>query len=130
MGSYGIGISRIPAAFIEASNDEKGIVWSKSLSPFDIHLINVLNDRSECNEFCNKLYEQLSDKDIDILLDDRKESAGKKFSDADLIGIPIQVVCGNMYLKENKLSVIFRKEKIEKQVNADKLSEFLLQHLD
>ena len=130
MGSYGIGISRIPAAFIEASNDEKGIVWSKSLSPFDIHLINVLNDRSECNEFCNKLYEQLSDKDIDILLDDRKESAGKKFSDADLIGIPIQVVCGNMYLKENKLSVIFRKEKIEKQVNADKLSEFLLQYLD
>ena len=129
MGSYGIGISRIPAAFIEASNDDKGIIWSKSLSPFDIHCLNLLHDRNECIEFCDKFYQESINKGIEILLDDRNESAGKKFSDANLIGIPIQVICGNMYLKENKLSVIFRKEKIEKHVYADKLSEFLSQYL-
>ena len=129
MGSYGIGISRIPAAFIESSHDERGIIWSKTLSPFDIHFINLLHDNSKCIQFCDKFYEESKNKNIDILLDDRKESAGKKFVDADLIGIPIQIICGNMYLKENKLSVIFRDEKNEQQIHADKLFEFLLQHL-
>lgn len=129
MGSYGIGISRIPAAFIESSHDERGIIWSKTLSPFDIHFINLLHDNSKCIQFCEKFYEESKNKNIDILLDDRKESAGKKFVDADLIGIPIQIICGNMYLKENKLSVIFRNEKNEQQIHADKLFEFLLQHL-
>ena len=59
MGSYGIGVSRIPAAVIEHSNDTNGIIWPKNISPFMIHLINLLHDDPECIEFCEKIYKEL-----------------------------------------------------------------------
>ena len=103
MGSYGIGVSRIPAAFIEYSNDENGIIWSKSLSPFSIQLINLLSEDEETKLFCDKNYEKLIKNGFDVIYDDRLERPGKKFSDADLIGTPIQIICGNAYKKEKKL---------------------------
>lgn len=85
MGCYGIGISRTMGVIVEKFHDENGIIWPKSVSPFDVHLIG-LNDRGE------DLYKKLKEKNIDVLFDDRDVSAGEKFSDADLIGIPIRLV--------------------------------------
>ena len=110
MGSYGIGISRIPAAAIELSNDNNGIIWPKALSPFSVHLINVNIDDSECSEFCEKLYTEIKERKIDIIYDDRNERPGKKFSDADLIGIPLQIICGNSF-KKNREIKYFEKSK-------------------
>ena len=87
MGSYGIGISRIPAAVIEKYHDNKGIVWPKEISPFQLTIINLLTRDESCCNYANSLYENLKKKKLDIFLDDRDESAGKKFADADLSGI-------------------------------------------
>ncbi len=111
MGSYGIGISRIPAAAIELSNDNNGIIWPKELSPFSVHLINLNIDDSECLEFCEKFYNEIKERNIDIIYDDRNERPGKKFSDADLIGIPLQIICGNSFKKNREISILKRANK-------------------
>ena len=117
MGSYGIGISRIPAAAIELSNDNNGIIWPKALSPFSVHLININIDDSECSDFCEKFYTEIKEKNIDIIYDDRNERPGKKFSDADLIGIPLQIICGNSFKKNREISILKRANK--DQINID-----------
>lgn len=89
MGCYGIGISRILAAAVEQHHDERGIIWPANLSPFDVHLISL--DESNY-EKCEKVYQHLMKQGHDVLWDDRKDSAGVKFADADLIGIPIRLV--------------------------------------
>tara|TARA_B100000900_G_scaffold394941_1_gene392860 strand:+ start:775 stop:2064 length:1290 start_codon:yes stop_codon:yes gene_type:complete len=126
MGSYGIGISRIPAAVIEHSNDEKGIVWPNNLSPFSVHLLNLLVDDSVCSDFCNKLYYELINKGIDVIYDDRLERPGIKFSDADLIGVPIQIVCGNVFKKSKQISIINRKNRNETNIDSEKLVDYLM----
>lgn len=84
-GSYGIGSSRVMGAWVEVSHDEKGIIWNKAISPFDAHLVDLSGKGSE-------IYEKLTKKGIEVLWDDRDVSAGGKFSDADLIGIPVRLV--------------------------------------
>tara|TARA_B100000963_G_C22594997_1_gene657387 strand:- start:282 stop:1568 length:1287 start_codon:yes stop_codon:yes gene_type:complete len=121
MGSYGIGVSRIPAAFIEYSNDQNGLVWSKSIAPFAMHLINLLIDDEETKKFCDNFYKELINKGFDVIYDDRSERPGKKFSDADLIGTPIQIICGNLYKDEKKISVLKRTDKNEMKVNSSEL---------
>ena len=94
MGSYGIGVSRCVAAIIEASHDEKGIVWPKSVAPFDVGLINLKTSDSACNEACAQLDQSLNSSGMDVLYDDRDERAGVKFTDMELIGLPWQMVVG------------------------------------
>lgn len=89
-GSYGIGPTRTMGAWVEVSHDEKGIIWNKALSPFDVHLIELKTQNSKPKT--EEIYHKLSDKGIDVLLDDRDVSAGEKFADSDLIGIPIRLV--------------------------------------
>ncbi len=125
MGSYGIGISRIPAAVIESSNDKDGIIWPDNLSPFQVHLVNLLFDDSECNEYCQNLYNELINNNIDVIYDDRDERPGKKFSDADLIGIPIQIICGNTFKKKSEIGIIQRKNKSEVNIESDKILNYL-----
>ena len=120
MGSYGIGISRIPAAAIELSNDKDGIIWPKALSPFLVHLINLNVEDSECSEFCEKFYKEIKERDIDIIYDDRNERPGKKFSDADLIGIPLQVICGNSLKKNGEISILKRANKDQINIGVGK----------
>jgi len=87
MGAYGIGIERAMAIIVEGHHDEKGIIWPKSVAPFDVHLIELNGQRAE------KVYERLKGNGIEVLYDDREDvSAGVKFADADLIGIPIRLV--------------------------------------
>ncbi|MGX0158931.1 prolyl-tRNA synthetase [Staphylococcus cohnii] len=93
MGCYGIGISRTLSAIVEQNNDENGIIWPKSVTPFDLHLITINPKKEEQRELADQLYTQLKET-YDVLYDDRKERAGVKFNDADLIGLPIRVVVG------------------------------------
>ena len=93
MGCYGIGVSRTLSAIVEQNNDENGIIWPKSVTPFDLHLITINPKKEEQLKLGDKLYSELQSK-YDVLYDDRKERAGVKFNDADLIGLPIRVVVG------------------------------------
>ncbi len=109
MGSYGIGVERVMACFIEQNNDEKGISWSKVLAPFDIQLI-ALNMKSEkVNQEADRIYAELQKNGFEVLFDDRDAAAGFKFNDADLLGMPIQIIVGERKLKENKCEVKVRK---------------------
>ncbi|MGX5790304.1 proline--tRNA ligase [Staphylococcus equorum] len=93
MGCYGIGISRTLSAIVEQNNDENGIIWPKSVTPFELHLITINPKKDGQRELADQLYTQLKE-NYDVLYDDRKERAGVKFNDADLIGLPIRIVVG------------------------------------
>ena len=125
MGSYGIGISRIPAAIIEHSNDNKGIVWPKEVAPFDVILIDLLSSEHEINNFCGKLYNDLIMNKIDVLHDDRIERAGIKFSDADLIGIPIQIIVGKNFREKNQVNIKLRKDEKEFLIAKENIIKFI-----
>jgi len=109
MGSYGIGVDRIMACFIEQHHDEKGIIWENPLAPFDVHLI-ALNMKNELvAQTAENIYNELQQNGVRVLFDDRDAAAGFKFNDADLLGMPIQIVIGEKKLKENKCEVKIRK---------------------
>lgn len=93
MGCYGIGVSRTLSAIVEQNNDENGIIWPKSVTPFDLHLITINPKKDDQRELADQLYTHLKE-NYDVLYDDRKERAGVKFNDADLIGLPVRVVVG------------------------------------
>ncbi len=94
MGSYGIGVSRLPAAIIEASHDENGIIWSDSVAPFAVGLVNLKVSDEACVCQCDDIYDRLRAAGIEVLYDDRDERPGAKFADMDLIGLPWQLVVG------------------------------------
>ena len=110
MGSYGIGCDRVLACYIEQNNDEKGIIWNKTLAPFEIHLI-ALNMRKETVvNLAEKIYDEYTKEGFDILYDDRPDAqAGFKFNDADLLGMPVQVIVGEKNAKEGKVEVKIRR---------------------
>ena len=91
MGSYGIGVERLLAAVIEANHDEAGIVWPRSLAPYDVHIVAIQPDKPEVREAGERLYEELKSSGISALYDDRDETPGVKFNDADLLGMPLRV---------------------------------------
>lgn len=130
MGSYGIGVERILACYIEQNYDEKGIIWKEPLSPFDIHLIGLNMKNSSVAETSEKLYTQLQNEGYEVLFDDRIEgSAGVKFNDADLIGLPLQIIVGEKNLKENKVEIKNRRTGTKKLVELNKLFESLQEAL-
>lgn len=92
MGCYGIGLGRLMATIVEASHDERGIIWPKSVAPFDVHLI-VVGQSAKCKVQSDEIYEALKKSGVEVLWDDREDvSAGEKFADADLIGIPVRLI--------------------------------------
>jgi prolyl-tRNA synthetase len=94
MGSYGIGVDRIMSAAVEQNHDEDGIIWPKSLAPFDVVVTITNMKQDDLRQAGEKLYEELQHAGLDVLLDDRDERAGVKFKDADLIGIPYRITIG------------------------------------
>jgi prolyl-tRNA synthetase len=93
MGCYGIGLGRLMATIVEISHDKKGIIWPKSVAPFGVHLSSIINHQSSIINFADKVYDELLQAGVEVLYDDREEvSAGVKFADADLIGIPVRLV--------------------------------------
>lgn len=122
MGSYGIGVERIMACFIEQNHDDKGIIWKKPLAPFDIHLLPVNHQKfPEVMKTAEKLYTQLTNVGFEVLFDDRNETPGIKFNDADLIGIPLQLIVGPKNLENNKLEIKVRATDERKLVDIDKI---------
>jgi prolyl-tRNA synthetase len=94
MGSYGIGVSRLVGALIEANHDEKGIIWPEPVAPFMVGVVNLRTDDSACRELSESAYRRLMAAGVATLLDDRDERAGAKFAAMDLIGLPWQVIVG------------------------------------
>ncbi|MCZ6720267.1 MAG: proline--tRNA ligase [Proteobacteria bacterium] len=99
MGSYGIGVSRLVGAVIEAGHDEAGIIWPESVAPFRLGLINLKIGDPACRKASDEIYGTLKGRDVEILYDDRDESAGAKFATMDLIGLPWQLIVGPRGLK-------------------------------
>jgi len=117
MGSYGIGVERIIACHIEQNHDENGIMWDKSIAPFMVQLVSVNMDNKEVVDAAEKLYDEFLGSGIEILYDDRRGvSPGFKFKDADLLGMPLQVIVGERNLKQGKIEIKFRKTGERKSV--------------
>ncbi len=117
MGSYGIGVGRLLACIAEEYNDDAGLKLPISVAPYQVHLISLVKDTSIGED----IYSQLKAAGIEVLYDDRKESAGVKFADADIIGIPIRITIGNRSLKEGKVEVKIRE--------TDEVTSFLVEDL-
>lgn len=111
MGCYGIGVSRTIQAAIEQSHDADGIIWPRSLAPFDVHICLLDPKDEEAVRISNALQASLSEQKIECFVDDRKERPGVKFKDADLIGFPVRVVIGGKGIKNNEFELVNRKTK-------------------
>ena len=120
MGSYGIGVSRMPAAIIEASHDDNGIIWPEEVAPFKVGLINLKIDDAATTKLCEDIYAKLLNAGVEVLYDDRDERAGAKFAEMDLIGLPWQLVVGPRGAAKGQAEVKNRKtgEKVELGVDA------------
>jgi prolyl-tRNA synthetase len=111
MGSYGIGTGRLLAGIVEASHDEQGIIWPPQLAPYDTHLVALGTDRPDVVQACERLYEELQQAGISVLYDDRDESPGVKFNDADLLGMPLRLTVSPRTLEKESVEVKRRTEK-------------------
>ena len=106
MGCYGVGVSRLVAAAIEQNNDDKGIIWPHSISPFDINIIAIGYEKDkQIAEASIKLYKDLQEMGYEVLLDDRKDGYGTKMKDSELIGIPLNIVIGKQYIETNEVEL-------------------------
>ncbi|MGB8275655.1 MAG: proline--tRNA ligase [Alphaproteobacteria bacterium] len=119
MGSYGIGVSRLVGAIIEASHDEAGIIWPESVAPFRVGIINLKAGDAKCDETSDRLYAALVQSGIDVLYDDRSESPGVKFADMDLVGLPWQVVVGPRGIKSGTLELKQRRGGAREELSVD-----------
>ena len=120
MGSYGIGVSRLIAAIIEANNDKNGIIWPEEITPFDIHLVNLKPENEECKKICDDLYQKLK-ATKDVLYDDISAGIGVKLSNADLIGIPTQIIIGPKSIKEGHAEVKNRRSGKKENVKIEEV---------
>lgn len=119
MGCYGIGIGRLLSAAVEENHDNKGIIWPAEIAPARVYLIDLEGSQGE------KIYDTLSKSGIEVLFDDREVSAGVKFSDADLLGLPYRIVISEKTLKENKVELKKRDSKESTLIDIDKVSQEL-----
>ena len=109
MGCYGIGVSRLVAAAIEQNNDDKGILWPDAMTPFEVNIIAIGFDKDEkIAKASTDLYSKLSSMGYEVMLDDRKDGYGTKMKDAELIGIPINVIIGKQYLQNGEIELKHR----------------------
>lgn len=121
MGSYGIGPARIAAAAIEQNHDKDGIIWPKSIAPFDFEILPLNVNDARTVEVAEQLYGSLKEKGFEVLMDDRDERAGVKFKDADLIGIPVHIIIGEKNLKDGLVEIKDRKTKEAVKVRVDEV---------
>jgi len=126
MGCYGIGLGRLMGAIVEASHDEKGVVWPKSVAPFLVHLISI-EKIPKIRKSAEKLYQDLQKQNIPVLYDDRHgKSAGEKFAESDLLGIPYRIVISKKTLEKNSVEV---KKRVDDKVRLIKIKQ-LNKYLD
>src|SRR4029077_1747498 len=112
MGCYGIGVGRVFAGAIEANHDERGIVWPPELAPYSVHLVGLGFDKPGVRESAEQVYQQLQDAGLAVLYDDREEgSAGVKFNDADLLGMPVRITVSPRSIQSGGAELKRRTEK-------------------
>jgi prolyl-tRNA synthetase len=109
MGSYGIGVSRLVAAIIEANHDDQGIQWPEAVAPFTVGLLNLKTGDKRAETIAESLYHSLNEKGVEVLYDDRDERAGTKFADMDLVGLPWQLIIGTRAVNEGVVEVKCRR---------------------
>jgi len=109
MGSYGIGVERLVASLIEQNHDDKGMVWDKSLTPFHVHIIPINVSNEKIVQISDKIYSMCNSNSIEALIDDRNVSPGFKFKDADLLGMPLQIIIGKKWIEDNIVELKIRK---------------------
>ena len=126
MGCYGIGVGRTIAAAIEQSHDENGIVWPVALAPFEVVIISLVKQASDVAAIIDKLLAVFKTKNLDVIVDDRKESPGIKFKDADLIGFPFQIILGKKTIESQKIEIKYRKSGKKEWISLDKLDSIEL----
>ena len=126
MGSYGIGVSRLVGAIIEAYHDDKGIKWPLSVAPFHVSIINLMLNDISCKKISDDIYQKLLNKNLKILYDDRDCSIGKKLADNELIGIPFHVIIGKRDLKNNLIELKNRTTNESKKMSPEEVINFLL----
>lgn len=119
MGSYGIGVSRLVGAIIEASHDDNGIIWPKEIAPFDIGIINLKSGDAATDEACHKFYDAFKKAGLDPLYDDRDDRAGAKFATMDIIGVPTQIVIGPRGLQNGMVEIKDRKTQTKEEVSIE-----------
>ncbi|MES2215443.1 MAG: proline--tRNA ligase [Pseudomonadota bacterium] len=108
MGSYGIGVSRLVAAVIEANHDERGIIWPSHVAPFDVSILNLAIDNADCTLMAEQIYKMLTDANIEVLYDDSDARPGQKFATHDLIGSPWQIIIGAKKAAQNLVELKHR----------------------
>ena len=129
MGCYGIGVSRLIAAIIEQNNDENGIIWPKEVAPYLVHLVCLDMKKDAQKELSEKIYSKLIENKCEVLYDDRIERPGVKFNDADLIGLPVQIIVGRK-ADEGIVEIKVRKTGEREEISVDRLYERLAEILE
>lgn len=119
MGSHGIGVSRLVGAIIEASHDDKGIIWPEGVTPFHCGIVNLKQGEDEADAACENLYKQLTKAGLEPLYDDRNERAGGKFATMDLIGLPWRITVGPRGLKNGVVELTNRKTGISEEMSPE-----------
>jgi prolyl-tRNA synthetase len=119
MGSYGIGVSRLVGALIEASHDEAGIVWPEPVAPFKVGLVNLKVGDKACDAVADGLYQQLGTAGVSVLYDDRDERPGPKLAELDLIGLPWQLVVGPRGVASGTVELKERRGGAKSEMSAD-----------
>lgn len=126
MGSYGVGVSRLVGAVIEASHDDKGIIWPATISPFDAGIVNLKVGHAGTDKITEQLYQEAKAAGFDILLDDSSDSAGAKLASMDLIGLPWQVIAGPRLFDKGAVEIKNRKTGVSEEVGINQASARLL----
>jgi prolyl-tRNA synthetase len=123
MGCYGIGFGRLLAAAVEQNHDDNGIIWPPQIAPYDVYLCPLYREGTKVAETAEKLYGELQSAGLEVLFDDRQESPGVKFNDADLLGIPVRVTVSARTLEKDSAEVKLRKEKQAEVVGLGEVIE-------
>src|SRR5450432_2690387 len=121
-GSYGIGVSRLVGAIIEASHDDAGIIWPEPVAPFDIGLVNLKAGDAKTDAACEDLYVKLTAAGREVLYDDTSDRPGAKFAGMDLIGIPHQVIVGPRGLEKGAVEVKNRRTGARDELSLDEVA--------
>ena len=125
MGSYGIGVSRLVGGIIEASHDDRGIIWPEAVAPFDVAIVNLKPGHEEADKVSKTLYQDALSQNYDALLDDSAESAGAKMATMDLIGVPWQIILGPRSLEKNQVEVKSRRTGESVAMSPDSALSFI-----
>ncbi len=129
MGSYGIGVSRLVGGIIEASHDDRGIIWPAAVSPFDVGVVNLKAGHEKTDPVCEQLYTQLQNAGLDVLLDDSSESSGAKLASMDLIGLPWQVIAGPRNVDKGVVEIKNRRTGETAEYSPEEAVNFLIKNI-